>query len=225
MKIFAIGRNYSAHARELNNTIPEEPVVFIKPQSALLKNDMPFDMPQFSEHVDYETELVIRICRNGKNISLEKASEYYRDLTVGIDFTARDIQNKCKENGLPWELAKAFDHSAAIGNFIPLKKVKDLNNLNFHLNKNQKTVQSGNSKDMLFNIDYIISFISKYFTLNIGDLIFTGTPEGVGKVNDGDLLEAFIENERLLHCEVKDTVKANELKRKRSFKEKSKSAE
>lgn len=215
MKIFAIGRNYSEHAKELGNAVPDEPVVFLKPQSALLKADMPFDMPSFSNQIEYEAELVIKICRNGKNIPMDKATEYYKEISIGIDFTARDIQKKLKEKGLPWELAKAFDHSAAVGTFLHIKTIRDLNNINFHLNQNQKTVQSGSSKDMMFNFDHIVCYISKYFTLNIGDMIFTGTPHGVGKVSDNDIYEGFIEGKKLLTCEIKNNTKSQEKKKKK----------
>lgn len=203
MKIFAIGRNYADHAKEMNSPVPEEPVIFMKPQSALIKNDMPFDHPVFSKHIEYEVELVYRVSRNGRHVPEKEASKYYDAIGVGIDFTARDLQQKQKEKGLPWEISKAFDHSAPVSPFTPLDQIKDLNNVDFSLKKNDEVVQSGNSNQMQFNIDKIVSAISKYFTLNIGDLIFTGTPAGVGKVEPGDKLEAFLGENCLLTCEVK----------------------
>ena len=203
MKIIAVARNYPAHAREMNHAIPDEPVIFMKPATALLKDNKPFYFPDFSKNMHYETEIVLKVCKNGKNIAEKFTSDYYDEVTVGIDFTARDIQSKCKEKGWPWEKAKAFDNSAATGKFIPLSDIKDINNLNFSLKQNQQLVQEGNTKDMLFGLNFLISHISQYFTLQQGDLIFTGTPFGVGPVQVGDLLEAYIENQHLLSCEIK----------------------
>lgn len=203
MKIFAIGRNYADHAKEMSSPVPKKPVIFMKPQSALIKNNMPFDHPEFSKHVEYEVELVFRVSRNGRHLSVKEASRYYDALGVGIDFTARDLQQEQKEKGLPWEIAKAFDHSAPVSPLSPTEQYKDLNNINFSLKKNGEVVQEGNSNQMIFNIDRLVAAISTYFTLNIGDLIFTGTPKGVGKVEVGDTLEAYIEDNLLLTCEVK----------------------
>ncbi|MBX7203879.1 MAG: fumarylacetoacetate hydrolase family protein [Bacteroidia bacterium] len=203
MKIFCVGRNYSEHAKELNNAVPDAPVIFCKPETALLKNNEPFFLPDFSADVHHELELVIRICRNGKRIEPRFAHKYYDHITVGIDFTARDLQQKQKEKGLPWEIAKAFDGSAPLGSLVPLSNLKKKENIHFHLLKNGERVQEGNSAEMLFNFDHIISYISTFFTLKTGDLIYTGTPAGVGKVLIGDKLEAFLEGQKLLHTEVK----------------------
>jgi 2-keto-4-pentenoate hydratase/2-oxohepta-3-ene-1,7-dioic acid hydratase in catechol pathway len=203
MKIFAIGRNYIDHAKELNNPVPDNPIVFIKPQTALLKNDSPFDLPPFSNQVEYEVEIVLQICRNGKNIHLDNAPKFFEKIGIGIDFTARDLQKQCKEKGLPWEIAKAFDHSAPVSAFLPIEEFKDINQLKFSLYKNKELVQTGNTKDMIFSFPELIAHISTYFLLNIGDLIFTGTPAGVGKVESGDLLEAYIGKKLLLSCEIK----------------------
>lgn len=203
MKIFCVGRNYAAHAQELGNAIPDEPVIFMKPKSALLQSHTPFYYPEFTNELHYECELVLRISKNGKYIQEKFASKYYDAITAGIDFTARDIQNELKEKGLPWEKAKAWDNSAVIGKWIPLPNIKDRNNINFTLLKNKELVQQGNSKNMLHNFDYLVSYISNYFSINIGDLIFTGTPAGVGEVVVGDELEAAIEEETLLTLEVK----------------------
>lgn len=203
MKIFCVGRNYAAHAQELGNAIPDEPVIFMKPKSALLQSHTPFYYPEFTNELHYECELVLRISKNGKYIQEKFASKYYDAITTGIDFTARDIQNELKEKGLPWEKAKAWDNSAVVGKWIPLANIKDRSNINFKLLKNKELVQEGNSKNMLHNFDYLVSYISNYFSINIGDLIFTGTPAGVGEVVVGDELEAAIEEETLLTLEVK----------------------
>jgi 2-keto-4-pentenoate hydratase/2-oxohepta-3-ene-1,7-dioic acid hydratase in catechol pathway len=203
MKILAIGRNYVNHAKELNNPVPEEPVVFSMPDSALLRNNNDFYYPEFSKDIHHELELVIRINRVGKNIPLEFAHRYYEEIGVGIDFTARDIQAECKKKGLPWEKAKAFDGAAPLGGFVNKSRFADVNNINFALDINGKMVQVGNSGNMIFSFDYLISYLSKYFTLKIGDLIFTGTPEGVGPVKIGDRLKASIEDEVLLDFCVK----------------------
>lgn len=207
MKIFCVGRNYGAHAEELGNAIPENPVIFSKPETALLKNDEPFYLPDFSNDVHYEVELVLKICKTGKKIEENFAHNYFNEIGLGIDFTARDLQSQLKSKGLPWELSKAFDGSAPIGNFISIDKlvgsVEVEKDINFSLKKNDETVQYGNSKDMIFSFEKIISFVSNYFTLKVGDLIFTGTPAGVGKVNIGDKLEGFIGNDLMLTCEVK----------------------
>jgi 2-keto-4-pentenoate hydratase/2-oxohepta-3-ene-1,7-dioic acid hydratase in catechol pathway len=203
MKIICIGRNYAEHAKELGNDIPDEPVIFMKPKSALLQTHTPFYYPEFTNELNYECELVIRVCKNGKYIQERHASNYYNGITVGIDFTARDIQDECKKKGLPWEKAKAFDNSAAVGKMIDITPAMNKKNINFSLLKNGEKVQVGNSGSMIFSIDKIVSNISQYFSLNIGDLIFTGTPAGVGECVVGDELEAFLENESLLKMEVK----------------------
>ena len=204
MKIICIGRNYSEHVRELNNEIPTEPVIFMKPDSALLRNNEPFYIPDFSNDVHYECELIVRINRLGKNIETRFANRYYDEIGLGIDFTARDLQNKLKDKGLPWEKAKAFDRSAVISSeFINKNELPNLNAIKFQLKKNGETVQNGDSSFMLFPIDELISQISKYFTLKIGDLIYTGTPAGVGPVAIGDRLEGFLEGTKMFDFEVK----------------------
>ncbi len=187
MKIICIGRNYGAHAKELGNEVPDKPVIFCKPDTAVLKNNEPFYLPNFSKDIHHEIEVVVKIDKMGKSIAPQFANKYYSEFTLGIDFTARDLQTELKGKGLPWELAKAFDHSAVLGEFVK-KDTHDLNQLDFNLYKNEQLVQHGNSKDMLFSIDAIISFVSFYFTLKTGDLIFTGTPAGVGAVAIGDRL-------------------------------------
>lgn len=203
MKIFCIGRNYAEHAKELGNDIPDKPVIFMKPATACLKSPCNFFHPEFSNDIHYEVELVIKIGKNGKHIDQKFALSYCSEITVGIDFTARDWQNTLKKQGHPWEIAKAFDNSAIIGSFLPIKNFNDLQNINFSLIQNRNTVQNSNSKFMIFNISKIISYISTFFTLQQGDLIFTGTPQGVGKINISDVLEAFIEDQKLLTCTVK----------------------
>ncbi len=203
MKIIAIGRNYAEHAKELNNPVPGVPVIFMKPDTALLKDNKPFYHPDFSEDIHHEIEIVIKVSKEGKHISEKFASNYFEEIAIGIDFTARDIQQRHKEKGLPWELAKAFDHSAAISNFVVKDKFADLQNINFKLDVNGIERQVGNTSLMLFSFDYIISFVSKYITLKKGDLIFTGTPKGVAKVNIGDRLEGYLENEKLLDFLIK----------------------
>jgi 2-keto-4-pentenoate hydratase/2-oxohepta-3-ene-1,7-dioic acid hydratase in catechol pathway len=203
MKIIAIGRNYQEHAKELNNPIPSEPVVFLKPDTALLKEGKAFYHPDFSNDIHYEVELIIKIGKEGKHITTKFARNYIESIGLGIDFTARDLQQKCKEKGLPWEIAKAFDHSAPIGEFIPLNEIPDLNAIQFSLKQNQSVVQNGNSADMIFSFDDIISYVSQRFTLKKGDLIFTGTPAGVGKINIGDLLEGFISDRKMLSVPIK----------------------
>ncbi|HUC80024.1 MAG TPA: fumarylacetoacetate hydrolase family protein [Flavisolibacter sp.] len=203
MKIFCVGRNYSDHAKELNNDIPDEPVIFMKPKSALLQPHTPFYYPEFTNELHYECELVLRIAKNGKYIQEKFASKYYDAITTGIDFTARDIQAELKQKGLPWEKAKAWDNSAVIGKWQPFANIKDRHNINFSLQKNKEEVQKGNSQDMIFDFDYIVSYISNYFSINIGDLIFTGTPAGVGEIVVGDEIEAFMEDQSMLTLEVK----------------------
>ncbi len=203
MKIICIGRNYADHAKELNNPIPKEPVIFMKPDSSIIRNNQPFFIPKFSNEIHHEVELVIKIKKIGKNISEKYANKYYDNIGIGIDFTARDLQSKLKEKGLPWEKAKGFDGSAPLGKFISKTKVKDLSDINFRLDINKEVVQKGNTKNMLFSFDAIIAHVSKYFVLKIGDLIFTGTPAGVGPVNINDQLDCYIEGEKLLSFRVK----------------------
>jgi acylpyruvate hydrolase len=203
MKIICIGRNYAEHAKEMNAPVPSEPVFFLKPDTALIKDNQPFYYPDFSNEIHHEVELVLKINKAGKNIAQEFAHKYYDEIGIGIDFTARDLQAKCKEKGLPWEKAKAFDGSAPIGMFMNKADFKDLNAINFHLLVNGAMVQKGNTSDLLFSFDAVIAYVSKFFTLKTGDLIYTGTPEGVGPVKIGDKLEAFIEDKKLLEFEVK----------------------
>jgi 2-keto-4-pentenoate hydratase/2-oxohepta-3-ene-1,7-dioic acid hydratase in catechol pathway len=197
MKIFCIGRNYAEHAKELGNEIPDEPVIFMKPKSAVLQPNTPFYYPEFTNELHYECELVVKISKNGKYITEKTARNYYNAITLGIDFTARDIQNELKKKGLPWEKAKAWDNSAVLGTWLSLKPEENCDNINFYMNKNGEIVQKGNSNQMIHNVDKIISHISNYFSLNIGDLIFTGTPAGVGECVVGDELEGFYEGESL----------------------------
>ncbi len=203
MKILAVGRNYAEHIKELGNEKNEEPVIFSKPDTALLKNNAPFYHPDFSNNIHYEAELILRIGREGKNIDSKFAYKYLDGIGIGIDFTARDLQQKAKEKGLPWTLAKGFNGSAPVSDFLPLSDFPDLNNISFSLQLNSKERQKGNSSEMIFSFSEIISYISKFILLKKGDIIFTGTPPGVGKVNVGDKLEAFIENKKLLEVEIK----------------------
>lgn len=203
MKIIAIGRNYSEHAKELNNEVQDEPVIFLMPETALIRSNKPFFYPDFSNDIHYEVELVVKINKLGKNIGKKFAHRYYNEIGIGIDFTARDLQAKLKEKGLPWEKAKAFDGAAPLGEFIHKKDLPDVNNISFSLEKNGEVVQNGNSGNMIFSIDEIIAQISQYFTLKIGDLVFTGTPAGVGPVKIGDELVAKIKNKTLLKVQVK----------------------
>lgn len=202
MKILCVGRNYAEHAKELKNEIPDKPLIFMKPASAILKDDKAFYLPEFSKDIHYEAELVIKICKNGKYIAKRFAKDYYKEITVGIDVTARDLQAELKSKGHPWEIAKAFDNSAILGKFIPIEAL-DLTSLNFSLKKNETYVQQGNTSDMLFDIDDIIVYVSQFFRLQMGDLIYTGTPAGVGKMEIGDLFEGFIEEKKLFHTEIK----------------------
>lgn len=203
MKIICIGRNYANHAKEMNSAVPEVPMFFMKPDTALLPKKNPFFYPNFTKDLHFECELVIKINKLGKNIAQKYAHEYYDHIGIGIDFTARDLQQKCKDKGHPWEIAKAFEHSAPLGKkFVPLEG-KDINNINFRLEKNGEIVQKGNSSDMLFSVDELIAYVSQFMTLKIGDLIFTGTPEGVGPIQIGDRLKGFIEDEELLDLKIK----------------------
>lgn len=204
MKIICIGRNYAKHAEELNNPIPEEPVVFLKPETALLLKKHPFFIPEHSNEVHHEVELVVKINRLGKHIEPRFAHKYYSEIGLGIDFTARDVQTRCKEKGLPWEKAKAFDGSAAVSRFFPIDTLGgNVQDLHFHLDINGTTVQNGHTANMLFKVDELISHVSKYFTLKTGDLVFTGTPAGVGKVERDDLLELYLEGNRVFYFNVK----------------------
>lgn len=201
MKIICIGRNYAEHAKELKNEVPTEPVFFMKPDTALLK-ESDFYLPSFTNDLHHEIELVIKISKAGKHIEEQFAHKYYNEIGLGIDFTARDLQTKAKEKGLPWEKAKAFDNSAPIGNFID-KKDLDLNNINFELKVNGISKQKGNSKDLIFSFDKVIAYVSQFISLKVGDLIYTGTPEGVGQVRMGDKLEGFLNGESFLKLNVK----------------------
>ena len=203
MKIIAIGRNYAAHAAELNNPVPGAPVIFMKPDTALIKDNKPFYHPDFSEDIHHEIEIVLKISKEGKHIAEKFAPNYFEEIALGVDFTARDLQSKLKEKSLPWELAKGFDGSAPVSSFLPKSQFADIHNLNFKLDVNGQARQAGNTSFMLFSFEYIISFVSKYITLKKGDLIFTGTPQGVGKVNIGDRLEGYIEDHKLLDFYVK----------------------
>jgi len=204
MRIFAIGRNYVEHIQELNNERPEEPVIFTKPDTAILRNNDPFYHPTFSNDIHHEVELVLRISQEGKTIEEKFASRYYDAIGVGIDFTARDLQQEAKDKGLPWDIAKGFNGSAPISDsFKPVEEFKDVKNISFKLEVNGAVRQQGNTRLMLFPFDYIISYLSKFFSLKTGDLIFTGTPKGVGPVKPGDTLSAYIENEKLLEFQVK----------------------
>ena len=203
MKIFCIGRNYAEHAKEMGSAVPDEPVIFMKPKSALVQGHTPFYYPEFTNELHYEAELVVRISKNGKYIQEKHASNYYNAISVGIDFTARDIQQQLKEKGLPWEKAKAFDNSAAVGKFVEITPAINKKNINFSLTKNKEVVQKGNASEMTFTIDQIVANISNYFSVNIGDLIYTGTPAGVGECIVGDVLEAYLEKDPILSLEIK----------------------
>lgn len=204
MKIFCIGRNYADHAKELNNPVPVgEPLIFMKPNTAMLVNNKPLYYPDFTKDLHYEGEIVLRICKNGRSVQPEFASRYYDAVAFGIDFTARDVQDRLKSKGQPWEIAKGFDRSAPLSKFIPLEELPDPSNIHLQLKKNGEIVQDGHSSDMIFSFDALICHISRYFTLHKGDMIFTGTPAGVGPVQIGDILEGFIEGRHLLTCHIK----------------------
>jgi len=203
MKIICIGRNYAQHIAELQNERPSEPVIFMKPDSAILLKQHPFVIPEFSTDIHHEIELIVKINKVGKYIDTKFAHKYYDEISVGIDFTARDLQNKLKDKGLPWEKAKAFDGSAVIGEFLPKSKFNSLENITFELTNNTKTVQKGNTSHMLWKIDELISYVSQYFTLKIGDILFTGTPEGVAEVKSDDVLEGFLEGNKLFSIQIK----------------------
>lgn len=204
MKIFCIGRNYADHAKELNNPVPTtDPVVFMKPPTALLLNNRHFYYPDFTQNLHHEGEIVLRVCKNGRSIQPEFAHRYYDAVAFGIDFTARDLQDKLKQKGQPWEIAKGFDRSAPLSTFIPLDTMPDIRNVHFQLKKNGQVVQDGHTGDMIFGFDTIICYLSRYFTIQKGDYIFTGTPAGVGPVVKGDLLEGFVEGKQMLSCLIK----------------------
>ncbi|MDR2010615.1 MAG: fumarylacetoacetate hydrolase family protein [Bacteroidales bacterium] len=203
MKIICIGLNYKDHIKELNSAYPENPVFFLKPESSLLRNGKDFYLPGFSENIQYEIEVVLRINRLGKHIQAKFAHRYYDAIGLGIDFTARDLQKKCKENGLPWEISKAFDGSAVISDFIPVEEFRNTENIEFSLYQNENIMQSGNTSDMIFNFSEIIEYISKFMTLKIGDLIYTGTPSGVGKVSIGDNLKAYLNGREMINMKIK----------------------
>ena len=203
MKIICIGRNYAEHAKELGNPLPETPVFFLKPNTSLLIRNRPFFYPEFSKDIHYETELVIKVKKNGRHIAEKFAHSYYDEIGLGIDFTARDLQKKCKEKGLPWEIAKGFDQSAPVSKFIPISEFDDIGDVGFHLELNGKIVQKSSSRHMIFSFDRIISYVSQFITLKMGDLIYTGTPEGVGPVNIGDHLVGYIGEKKMLNFKVK----------------------
>lgn len=203
MKIFCVGRNYVDHAKELGNDVPEEPVIFMKPKSALLQSHTPFYYPEFSNELHYEAELVLRVCKNGKYVSQRQANKFYNGITVGIDFTARDVQQELKKKGLPWEKAKAWDNSAVVGSWKELPADFHKKTVAFSMNKNAETVQKGLTSDMIFSFDEIVAHISNFFSLNIGDLIFTGTPAGVGECVVGDILEGYYEQDKVFELEIK----------------------
>jgi acylpyruvate hydrolase len=203
MKVICIGRNYVDHIKELNSPLPASPVFFLKPDTSIVKRNRPFYYPDFSKEIHYEAELVLKVSKVGKNIQKKFASSYYDEIGIGIDFTARDLQDECKKKGLPWLISKGFDNAAPIGKFLPKSSFPDLRNINFHLTINGNTVQKGNSGDMIFPFEEVIFYVSKFITLKMGDLIFTGTPVGVGPVMIGDHLEAYIEGKKLLKCDIK----------------------
>lgn len=203
MKIICIGRNYAAHINELQNEKPDEPVIFLKPDTAVVQKQFPFVLPEFSNDVHHEVEVLVKISRTGKYIDPKFAHKYYNEIGLGIDFTARDLQADLKKKGLPWEKAKAFDGSAVIGDFMPKTSFLSLENINFEMTKNNELVQRGNTSNMLWKIDDLVGYASQYFTLKTGDIIFTGTPEGVSKVTGGDLLEGFLEGNKLFTIQVK----------------------
>lgn len=203
MKIIAVGMNYKAHIKELGDPVPQEPVIFMKPGSAILKNHKTFVIPDFSNEIHYETELVIKISRSGKSIERQSARSHYDEITVGIDFTARDLQRSLRAKANPWELCKAFDHAAGLGEFVTIEQLKNRENIEFGLEINGKVVQHGFSSDMLFGFDDIVAYVSRFITLSKGDLIYTGTPSGIGPVHNGDLLEGYLEGTKVLVIPIK----------------------
>ncbi|MCF8239642.1 MAG: fumarylacetoacetate hydrolase family protein [Saprospiraceae bacterium] len=202
MKILCVGRNYSEHAKELNNPVPKTPMLFMKPATALLNQGKPFFYPEFSQDIQYELEIVLRICKNGRHIEPAFAGKYYNQIALGIDLTARDIQSQLKEKGHPWEIAKAFDYSAVVSSFVNLPE-EHQQGIRFELHQNGEVVQSGNTADMIFSFDDLITYSSRFFKLQTGDYFFTGTPAGVGPIKVGDVLEGYLDGEKLLHCEIK----------------------
>jgi len=202
MTLFCVGRNYSEHAKELNNQVPTEPVLFLKPSTAVLLDNKPFYYPDFTHDLHHEIELIFKICKPGKSIPEKNAWNYISHVSVGIDFTARDLQQKCKEKSLPWEISKAFDHSAVIGEWIPIESL-DASQLKFSLNKNGQRVQSGKVHDMLFSVPQLLAYLTRFFKVNKGDILFTGTPSGVGAVSIGDRLEGFLNDQRLFETLIK----------------------
>jgi 2-keto-4-pentenoate hydratase/2-oxohepta-3-ene-1,7-dioic acid hydratase in catechol pathway len=203
MKIICIGRNYEEHAKEFGNKVPEQPIFFFKPDTSIITRNRPFFYPDFSTDIQYETEIVLKISRLGKNIEERFAHRYYKEITIGIDLTARDLQKECKEKGRPWEIAKGFDGSAPLGKFVKKDAYPDINNLNFSLRQNEEIVQQGNTKDLIFNFEQLIAYVSQFITLKIGDLIFTGTPVGVGPVKINDRLTGDLEDKPLLDFRIK----------------------
>ena len=203
MKIFCIGRNYAEHAKELNNAVPTEPLIFMKPPTALLLEGKPLYYPDFTQNLHYEIEIVLRIAKNGKHIQPEFAHRYYDKIGLGIDFTARDLQDRLKAKGQPWEIAKGFDQSAVLGEMLAIENIKEKNNIQFKLQKNGQDVQVGETKDLIFSFETLIVYLSKFFTLQQGDLIYTGTPAGVGAVQQGDVLEGFLEGRQMFKINVK----------------------
>jgi acylpyruvate hydrolase len=203
MKIFCIGRNYIDHAKELNNPVPSEPLVFMKPNTALLLNNRHFFYPDYTKDLHYEGEIVLRLCKNGRSVQPEFAHKYFDAVTFGIDFTARDLQDKLKKNGHPWEIAKGFDRSAPLGKWIPLEELENKNDIAFQMKKNGEVVQDGHTRDLIFSFETLVVHLSKYFTLQKGDMVFTGTPAGVGPVQIGDVLEGFIEGKAILGCAIR----------------------
>jgi len=203
MKIICIGRNYAAHAAELKNAVPKNPMIFMKPPTALLLKNKPLYYPEFTKDLHYEGEIVLKIAKNGRHVQPEFAAEYYSQIAFGIDFTARDLQSKLKEKGHPWEIAKGFDHSAGLSEFVNLSDLQSADPIRFRMDLNGDTVQDGNTQDLIFNFNTLIIYISKFFKLQQGDLIYTGTPAGVGPVKIGDVLEGYIENKKMISCEIK----------------------
>jgi len=203
MKIICIGRNYAAHAAELKNAVPKNPMIFMKPPTALLLKDKPMYIPEFTQDLHYEAEIVLKIAKNGRHVQPEFAGEYYNQIAFGIDFTARDVQKRLKEKGHPWEIAKGFDHSAGLSEFINMSDLNNAKHIQFRLDLNGETVQNGNTEDLIFDFNTLIVYISRFFKLQQGDIIYTGTPAGVGPVKIGDKLEGYIEDKKMLSCDIK----------------------
>lgn len=203
MKIICVGRNYAAHAAELGNEVPEDPILFMKPPSALLVNNKPLYYPEFTSDLHYEGELVLKICKNGKYVAPEFAAAYYEEIAFGFDFTARDLQAACKRSGRPWEISKGFDNSAALSKFIPIASLANPGQVTFRTVLNGNVVQEGNTRDLIFSFEQVISYASRFFKIQTGDLIFTGTPSGVGPVKIGDILEGYIEDRKMIRCNIR----------------------